>query len=88
MLQRDISFGMLCAFANNNVRCYDMSLDFVEHVQENIAEEYQDELEVEEVYRALIYMSIQETYANLRHVNGFIINTFHFVVCVAFGYFG
>lgn len=44
-----MSFGMLCAYANNNVRCYDMSIDFVEHVQENISEGYRDELEVEEV---------------------------------------
>ncbi|GMH41556.1 hypothetical protein BSKO_09466 [Bryopsis sp. KO-2023] len=54
VLQREISFGMLCAFANNNVKCYDMSIDFVEHVEEAIDEEYKNTLEVEEVCRGFL----------------------------------
>lgn len=49
-MQGDISFPMMCAFANNNVKCYDMSIDYVEHVEQKVNEEYKDSLEVEEVW--------------------------------------
>lgn len=50
IMEREISFPMMCAYANNNVKCYDMSIDFVENVEERISEEYKDSLEVEEVW--------------------------------------
>lgn len=54
VLQREISFELLCAFANNNIRCYDLSVEFMEHVDDALEEEYKERLEVEDVCRGFL----------------------------------
>jgi hypothetical protein len=36
MLRRDLPLEMLCALLNNNVDCYNQSLEFTEHVQVSV----------------------------------------------------
>eukprot|EP00803_Ostreobium_quekettii_P001056 evm.model.scf_1694.2 EVM.evm.TU.scf_1694.2 scf_1694:3751-7084(+) len=54
ILQRDMSFELLCVFANNNVRCYDLSVELVEHVDDVLVEQYKERLEVEDVCRGFL----------------------------------
>mmetsp|Transcript_30706 Transcript_30706/g.68015 ORF Transcript_30706/g.68015 Transcript_30706/m.68015 type:complete len:793 (+) Transcript_30706:137-2515(+) len=49
-----LGFEMLCAQLNNNIVCYDHSLEFAEEVQELLEEEYAQQVDVEEVCRGFL----------------------------------
>ncbi len=57
MLRRDLSLEMLSALLNNNVDCYNQSLEFTEHVQELLEEQYKEKIDVEEVCRGFLEAS-------------------------------
>lgn len=57
VLKRELSLELLCAFLNNNLDCYQQSLEFTDHVKENLESEYKEKLEVEEVCRKFLEVS-------------------------------
>ena len=54
VLQRDVPMHILCAFCNNNVRSYDLAIEYVEHFDDVVEEEYASKLEAEDVYRGFL----------------------------------
>ena len=54
VLQRDVPMHILCAFCNNNVRSYDLAIEYVEHFDEIVDEEFATKLEAEDVYRGFL----------------------------------
>ena len=49
-----LSFEMMAAFLNNNVRCYDQSLEFANDVQKSLLPELRSEIDIEETCRGFL----------------------------------
>lgn len=54
ILQRDVPPHILCAFTNNNIRSYDLAVEFVEHYDDVVRDDLSGKLEAEDVYRAFL----------------------------------
>lgn len=57
ILNREVSPPILCAFINNNVRSYDLAIEFVEHFDEVVDEAFRGKLQAEDVYRGFLEVS-------------------------------
>ncbi|GIM13234.1 hypothetical protein Vretimale_16400 [Volvox reticuliferus] len=51
---RPMSLEMAVAFINNNVTCYDQSLQFADDVQRQLSKAYRDQLNIEDVCRGFL----------------------------------
>lgn len=54
ILEKEVPIHIFIAFANNNVRCYDLAIEFIEHFDDVADEDYQNRLDAENVYRGFL----------------------------------
>eukprot|EP00877_Chromochloris_zofingiensis_P004011 jgi/Chrzof1/13610/Cz08g04030.t1 len=57
LLGRGLGLEMLCALLNNNIDCYNQSLEFTEQVQAQLEDGFKEQLDVEETCRGFLELA-------------------------------